>query len=224
MSTFPNDGLSLQKLHNSQPALTSEDDRHVATKMYHDDKKRPDVVQSKLGKAIISGTFVSCSILQSYISKIVILGCSGGWWPLWLYYGPSNILVTQKLKKKIQKLSTVTLRAADFKRQKKSNRRTRVAPQIRLLVVGFSLRKTGFDPGEVQVGSAVGKLTPVQFFSRHFGILLSHIIPPMIRIHSSIIRWVDLRSKTLSPHPTNKTTQRPDVRPFGNHNVRTTTN
>lgn len=95
---------------------------------------------------------------------------------------------------------------------------------MRRLVAGFSLRKTGFDPGEVQVGSAAGKLTTVQFFSRYFGILLSNIIPPMIRIHSSIIRWVDLRSKTVSTHSTNRTTQRPDTRPFGNHNMRTTTN
>jgi len=69
MSTFPNDGLSLQKLHNTQPALTSKDDRHVATKLYHDDKIWSDVVQSKLGNAIISATFVSRSSLQSYISK-----------------------------------------------------------------------------------------------------------------------------------------------------------
>jgi hypothetical protein len=71
MSTFPNDGLSLslQKLHNTQPALTSEDEGHDATKMYHDDKIRSDVVQSKLGNAISSATFASCSSLQSYISK-----------------------------------------------------------------------------------------------------------------------------------------------------------
>lgn len=67
MSTFPNDGLSLRKLRNTQAALTSEVDRHVATKMYHDDKIH--VVQSKLGNAIISATFVCCSSLQSYISK-----------------------------------------------------------------------------------------------------------------------------------------------------------
>jgi hypothetical protein len=65
MSTFPNDELSLQKLRNTQPALTSEDERHDATKMYHDDKIRSDVVQSKLGKAIISATFASFSGLQS---------------------------------------------------------------------------------------------------------------------------------------------------------------
>lgn len=126
--------------------------------------------------------------------------------------------------KTIQKRSTVTSRAADFKCQKIINRRTRAAPQIRRLVAGFSLRKAWFDSGEVQVGSAVGKLTTVQFFSRYFCILLSNIILPMIRIHPPIIRWVDLRSKTVSPHPTNKTTQRPDARPFDNHNVRTTTN
>ena len=68
MSTFPNDGMSLQKLRNTQPALTSDDERHDATKMYHDDKIRSDV-QSKLGNAIISATFASCASLKSCISK-----------------------------------------------------------------------------------------------------------------------------------------------------------
>jgi len=112
--------------------------------------------------------------------------------------------------KTIQKLSTVSSHAADLNCQKMSNRRTRATPQIRRLVVGFSLRKTGFDPGEVQVGSAVGKLKTVQFFSRYFGILLSNITPPTIRIHWSIIRWVGLGSKTVSPH----LTQRPDADPL----------
>ena len=116
--------------------------------------------------------------------------------------------------KTIQKLSTVTSRAADFNSppQKKRYRRTRAPPQIRRSVAGFSLRKTGKGTGEVQVRSAVGKLTMVQFFSRYFRILLSNIMPPMTRIHSSIIRWVDLMSKTVSPHPTKKKKKhRPDA-------------
>jgi len=128
--------------------------------------------------------------------------------------------------KTIQKLSTVTSRAADVKCQKISNRRTRAATQIRWLVAGFSLRKTGFDPGEVQVGSAMGKLTTVVF------------LPPLryslVKYHSTndpysfiyhpvggpLVQDMDLWSKTVSPHHR----QRPDARPFGNHNVRTTTN
>jgi hypothetical protein len=65
--------------------------------------------------------------------------------------------------KTIQKLSTVTSRAAHINCQKISNRRTRATPQIRRLVACFSLRKTGFDTGEVQVGSAGGKLKTVVF-------------------------------------------------------------
>jgi hypothetical protein len=105
--------------------------------------------------------------------------------------------------KTIQELSTVTSRAVDFKCQKMSNQRTRAAPQIRRLVAGFSLRKTGFDPGEVQVGSAVRKLTIVQFFSRYFGILLSNIIPAMIRIRLSSGGWTSGPRQSPPSHEQN---------------------
>lgn len=104
-----------------------------------------------------------------------------------------------------QKLSTATSRAA--------------APHFGRLVAGFSLRNTGIGPKEVRVASAVGKLTTEVFLLllRYSPIKYLSTNDP----HSFVYPVGDLRSKTVSLHPTNKTTQRPGARPFGNHNMRT---
>jgi len=124
--------------------------------------------------------------------------------------------------KTIQELSTVTSRAADFKCPKMSNRRTRATNQAVsrwFLITEDRVRSrgspSGICSGQTDNGTVFLPLlrySPVKYHSSND--LYSFFYHPVggPQVQDSL------------PHLTNKTTQRPDARNFGNHNVRTTTN